>query len=205
MQSMPPRACASRTPPGRPARRAACTRALQILLASLWSFGLLAPVARGQALPATEYHAKAAFLYNFTKYVEWPAGTFADARAPIRICVVGDAPFGRYLDAIQNRQAQGRPLIVARLIPALLPDACNMLFVSASEAPQLRQILAACSGRPVLTVGESERFADDGGMINLLIEDRRIKMEVNLAAASAHGLKLSSHLLRLAKQVGGRP
>lgn len=162
----------------------------------------LAP-APAHAQAASEYQAKAAFLYNFTKFVDWPPRAFASPTAPINVCVLGEEYFGASLDVIQERQAQGRPLTVKRLASIGQAGSCHILFISASEDKQVRSLLAAVKGQPLLTVGETDRFAEMGGVINLVLEDKRIKMEVNLDAAQRHGLKISSQLLRLARVVGG--
>lgn len=174
------------------------TVALAMAAAAL---ALAAAPAHSQA--ASEYQAKAAFLYNFTKFVDWPPRAFASPTAPINVCVLGEEYFGASLDAIQERQAQGRPLTVKRLASIGQAGTCHILFIGASEDKQVRSLLAAVKGQPVLTVGETDRFAEMGGVINLVLEDKRIKMEVNLDAAQRHGLKISSQLLRLARVVGG--
>lgn len=174
-------------------------------LLAMLTLGWAASPAHGQPAPAPEYQAKAAFLYNFTKFVEWPARAFAGAASPINLCVVGEDPFGAALDAIQERQAQGRPLAVKRLHALPQAGTCHLLYFCPSEERHVRQWLAALKGQPLLTVGEVERFAENGGVINLVIEDRRVKMDVNVDAAQRQGLKISSQLLRLARIVSEEP
>jgi YfiR/HmsC-like len=164
-------------------------------------------------LPATELHAqtqdslleyqvKAAFLLNFTKFVEWPATAFAAPNAPITICVIGQDPFGAILDRTVEGESVGTHRIRAR---RLLPDddlkSCHILFISQSERGQVAQIVSRLHDSSVLTVSELPGFADAGGMIEFLIEAGKTRFYINAATAGAAGLKLSSRLLRVAKGV----
>lgn len=147
-----------------------------------------------------EYRIKAAFLYNFAKFTEWPAGSFADPQAPLRICVYGDDPFGDALESIAGKTVRGRPVEVDRLdaLSAGLP--CHLLFISESEAPNLPRILAALQRRPVLTVADIPGFAGAGGIINLKVnKEDKIRFEINVAKARLAGLRLSAKLLSLAE------
>ena len=147
----------------------------------------------------TEYELKAAFLYNFAKFVEWPAGAFANESSPLAIGIIGANPFGETLErTVRNKSIGGHPLVVR---PSVAPEEwkhCQILFVSSSEGRRLWEILEDLRGAPVLTVGESGHFIDNGGMIDFVIEGQKIRFEINRHAASAAGLKISSKLLSLA-------
>ena len=151
----------------------------------------------------SEYEVKAAFLYNFAKFVEWPAGSFTATNNTLVVGVLGDDPFGEALDRIaQNKSAQGRRIDVRRFrTVADVGDRCHILFVSPSEARELPRILRGLHGEPILTVSDIAGFLDHGGAINLLMEQRRVRFAVNLKAANEAGLKMSSQLLKIAKTV----
>ncbi|MGH9510027.1 MAG: YfiR family protein, partial [Terriglobales bacterium] len=156
--------------------------------------------APAQEAAPTEYQVKAAFLYNFGKYVEWPPGVLAaDSFA---ICVLGDDPFGSALDRIiEGKSVQGRKLVAYRLGRVEDSGKCQVLFVSASENGRLAHILAALRDRRVLTVGDTVGFAQRGGVINFQLEGSKVRFEINLDAAERAGLTVSSQLLKLAKVI----
>jgi hypothetical protein len=157
--------------------------------------------ADAQALAVDEYQVKAAFLYNFAKFVEWPAEAFKNAQDPITICVLGRDPFAGALDkAVSGKLVDGRPFVV-RLQPDAVPVAgCQMAFVSASER-KFHAIVSDLKMRGTLTVGEIEGFAEDGGMINFRLEEGRVRIDINPGAAQQQHLRISSKLLSLARIV----
>lgn len=179
---------------GRPGR---CTW----LFFVLWL--LLAVSARGsEAPPATEYQLKAALLYNFAKFVEWPPSRFLTGQSAIQLCVLGQDPFGHDLEhIIHNETIGGRSLSVVRVPRILEPEACHILFISASEKERFGSVLRALKNHAVLTVGDVEGFARSGGIANFMREGNRVRFEVNVEAAERAGLKISSKLLKLAKIV----
>jgi len=147
-----------------------------------------------------EYQVKAAFLLNFTKFVEWPADSLGAPGSPITVCILGDDPFGHTLDQIVGGElVNGRKLAVQRIRRTPAPGSCQLLFVSTSEKEIARTLPALGPG--VLTVGEGESFLRDGGMIAFTIENRRVRFRINQTAAQRYGLKLSSKLLSLARTV----
>src|SRR5277367_6578191 len=153
-----------------------------------------------QAQPPTEYDVKAAFLLNFTKFVEWPAGALPDAASPFTICILGRDPFGRALDDIVAGETVGdRKLVVRRLADAAPPRTCQVVFYDRSKATARAALAALGSG--VLTVGEGESFLRDGGMIGFVVDNRRVRFDINQDAAEKNGLKLSSRLLTVARSV----
>ena len=148
---------------------------------------------------ANEYQVKAAFLYNFAKFVEWPDGTFANSTSALTVCVLGKDPFGKVLDdAILGKRIAEHPAILARGKRIQDLPECQIVFVSASDSPQLPEILRALHGRKVLVVGETENFAGSGGAIEFVLEANRVRFAINTDAADRAGLKVSSKLLALA-------
>jgi hypothetical protein len=161
---------------------------------------LLCAVVRGQALD--EYQVKAAFLYNFVKFVEWPPQTFKSPTDRIAICVLGQDPFGGALDdAVRGKTFDGRTFVVSRLGEARQAGGCQILFVSASESKRVPAILAELGANSILTVGETESFAAEGGVIDFRLEAGRVRFRVNVDAAEKARLKISSKLLSLAQLV----
>lgn len=153
--------------------------------------------ATAQAPPTLEeYEAKAAFLFNFAKFVHWPEPAAADE--PLRIGILGTNPFGPAIQALENSTIGGRPVRV--LFPTQQDDirACQVLFISESENSRLNKLLDALAGHPVLTVSDMDNFAARGGMIALLLHNNRIRFKINLQSAQQAGLQLSSKLLSLA-------
>jgi hypothetical protein len=151
-----------------------------------------------------EYEVKAAFLYNFAKFVEWPDNAFAVADAPIVFCIVGTNPFDGGLErVISDRTAHGRRILVRENADPT-PEACNLVFVPGAEDARVARVVQtaqAAQGAPVLTVGESQAFNDAGGMIRLVVEEGGVRFDINAAIAERAGLKFSSQLLKLARKV----
>ncbi|HEX2711650.1 MAG TPA: YfiR family protein [Candidatus Acidoferrales bacterium] len=155
-----------------------------------------------QSEPPPEYQIKAAFLYNFAKFVEWPADAFADPHAPLVLGIVGEDPFGSVLDKlVLDKTVNGRGLLIKRLKHG--PDLrnCHILFVSSSERKRVAQILESLQGASVLTVGETQRFAQSGGVIDFILEENKVRFEINSDAAARARLNISSKLLALARIV----
>jgi len=154
------------------------------------------------AQPTNEYQVKAAFLYNFAKFVDWPAQSFKGPDDPIAICVLGQNPFGSVLeDTVNGKTLEGRAFVVRNIFDVQQAGGCHILFVSTSERKHLPSILAAIRTPGVLTVGESDGFAAEGGVINFKLEDGRVRFEINLDAAAKKGLQIRSNLLSLAQIV----
>lgn len=150
--------------------------------------------------PSREYLIKAAFLYNFAKFTEWPEGTFAEDTDTLNICVLGEDPFGGALQSIENKPVRGRPVAVRRVSDVQGGLACHLLFISESEEPRLPAILRALGNRPILTIADIPDFARAGGIIRLKtnLQDQ-VRFEINLGIAKRAGLRLSSRLLGLAE------
>lgn len=155
-----------------------------------------------QAQSAGEYQVKAAFLFNFAKFVEWPPSGFSDASAPFRICVLGRDPFAQELRDITNEKTvNGRKLEVDQVVDLQHARSCHILFIASSGKTPMKQILEGLRGSSVLTVGDSKGFTGQGGMINFVLENDRVQFEVNRKAAEQAGLRISSKLLSVAKLV----
>jgi YfiR/HmsC-like len=167
----------------------------------------LAAAAQSQAISAqtaSEYEVKAAFLYNFTKFVEWPETAFPDDS--FRVCVLGDDPFGKSLKALTGQEVAGRKLQVLSFREDIAKtEECHVLFISRSERERLAEILSGVRNSPVLTVADSRGFLDGGGVINFVLEGSKVRFEINQEAAERTGIKISSKLLRLATRVKGGP
>jgi hypothetical protein len=155
------------------------------------------------ALPPTEYQVKAAYLFNFGQFVEWPASSFASPGAPFVIGILGDDPFGGTLDDVVRGEALGgHPLQVRRFQDGDDVSACNILFIARTEAARLERTLQAVRGRNVLTVTDWAGEESHDAIIVLKTENKRIRMRINVAAARANNLVISSKLLRPAEVVG---
>jgi hypothetical protein len=171
-----------------------------VAVAFLGMMFLLNTVAKAQ--DASEYQVKAAFLYNFAKFVEWPGNAGANPDAPVVIGVLGRDPFGREIDrAVEGKTVNGRRLMIKRFSSLEAYEYCHILFISSSERNNLPQIIAAVRNSSVLTVSETDRFAHIGGIINFVTIENRIRFEINQAAAERAGLKISSKLLSLGRVV----
>jgi len=168
--------------------------------AAAWlGLALLAASASATPTPTapTEYQIKAVFLFNFAQFVEWPAAAFHEAQAPLVIGVLGDDPFGALLDeAVRGERIGGRPLVVRRYRRVDEVGECHILFISSSEAGQIDRVVARLKGRSVLTVGDTEPFNRVGGMVRFVIENKKIRLRINVEAAKAADLVISSKLLR---------
>jgi len=161
------------------------------------------PLARAEPQGVEEYKVKAAFLYNFTKFVEWPDSAFRDPSAPFVVAVLGDDPFGDALDVLKGKTAQGRPIVVRRAASLDALGRFHLLFVATSEKSRLESVLPAAEAMHALTVGDAPGFRSQGGVIQLVRDGDRIGFEVNPDASRRAGLKISSKLLGLARAVGG--
>jgi hypothetical protein len=147
-----------------------------------------------------EFQVEAVFLFNFTQFIEWPTSAFADAQTPLAICIVGQDPFGAFLDeTVRDETAAGRSLIVRRLPRSDERESCHVLFISRSESPHVAAILERVKGSNTLTVSDAEDFGRRGGIVRFLVEDRHVKLRINLQASKAAGLTISSKLLRIAE------
>jgi len=188
-------------PTPRRMRLAECVIALALLCASCESLAQPEPTQ-----VSLEYAVKATYLYKLAPFVSWPPRTFHAPNAPFEICVVGDDPFGDYLErAIAGHSLGAHPFAVRR-IEKLEPDTdCQIAFIGHLSTQSLGDALAAVSGKPVLTVTDSD-IADDGGSImQFVIEHGRVRFDINTDAAARNHLAISSKLLNLALAVKDEP
>ena len=183
---------------GKEIKGLACSLFLGVVTMLLLQF----PATAGSAdYNVSEYEVKAAFLFNFTKFVEWPREAFYAPGEPLTICIVGDDPFGAGLDFIRNKSVNNRGLEIRRLgQPADTRD-CHVLFIAYSEKTRMREILNSVVKQEVLTVSDISGFAGSGGVIEMYIKDRKVRFRVNTSAARRHHLKIGSQLLELAEIV----
>ena len=159
------------------------------------------PSVSAESRMPSEYQVKAAFLYNFAKFVEWPETALSSSMAPLNICILGKNPFNASLDDIRGKTVSGRPLSI-RINPDIEKlDQCHILFICASEKNQLSNIIQRLNNASVLTVADMEGFTSAGGMINLVMQDNKVSFDINLKSARLAGLKISSRLLKLANTV----
>jgi len=165
--------------------------------------GLLAVSAKAQETSqAPEYRIKAAFLYNFTLYTEWPTTAFERPDSPIVLAVAGEDPFGKELDAaVRGKTVRGRSIEVRRYDTAAEVATCHLLYLSSAEAKHLPQILKRFPDTKPLTVSETEDFCRAGGVIRFFVDNNKVRFEVNTDAAVRSRLKISSKLLHLARVV----
>jgi hypothetical protein len=148
-----------------------------------------------------EYEVKAAFMYNFLKFIEWPDNAFPDYHTTINFCVLGKDPFGSTLDSIQGETINNKKIIIKHYYDIDGLDKCNVLFISSSEKERLTKILKTLSGFNILTISDTKTFAQQGVLINFYIEENKVRFEINQDAVNRSNLKISSKLLKLANIV----
>ncbi|HEX8949494.1 MAG TPA: YfiR family protein [Dissulfurispiraceae bacterium] len=151
---------------------------------------------------APEYQVKAAMLYKFALFVEWPAKAFASSDSPFVVCVLGKDPFGPYLQQEVGEARVGtHPVEIRRMEKAENARGCHMVFISRSEESRLKQVLAPLRNTSVLIVsdtGDTSEFCRQGGMVGLVMDDGKVRFELNSKAAEQAGLKIDSRLKRIA-------
>lgn len=172
-----------------------------MLLAALPILILTASFPEAQA--PTESQVKAAYVFNFLKFVEWPDDPLGDPHAKWVVGFVGDSPVGEdFARIFDEKQVLGRDLQIKKIQDAGGMRACNILFIGQSERKRLPSILSALRGSSVLTVSDIDAFVESGGMIQLYVEDTRVRMAVDVSATTRARLKVSSKMLLLARVVG---
>jgi hypothetical protein len=175
--------------------------ASKVGVAVLLALALAVSSARGQV--SREYPIKAAFMFNFAQFTEWPGHAFASPDSPMVIGVLGTDPFGTVLDdTARNEAVRGHRLVVERYRALEEMKTCHMLYIAQSEASHLDQVLAALKGKPVLTFSDIEGSAPRGVMVRFFPERNKIRLRINVEAARAADLTISSKVLRAAEIVG---
>jgi hypothetical protein len=168
-----------------------------LCLSAFLSAGLI----QCHAQAISEYQVKAAYLYNFAKFIEWPPADFASAASPFEFCVFNDQTFVEQLtQTVKDKTVAGRMVRVVPVKSAVEARSCHILFISSSQNAQAK-IIEALRDTNVLTVGETKGFVEEGGMINFVLQDSRVQFQVNHKAANQAGLQISSRLLSVAKLV----
>jgi hypothetical protein len=171
-----------------------------LVLSAMWA---AAGLARAQAV--SEMDVRAAVLLQLANYTEWPAVAFRSPQDPLQFCVLGDGRLAAALSAAgRDRKVYGHPVAVRLAADSRETSACHVLFIRYSGERQIRDVVLSLRSSPILTVGETERFIDCGGILNLTWENGSVRFEVNQDGARSAGLILSSRLLRLARLHGSR-
>ena len=172
--------------------------------AAAWLAALVPVIARAQSA-SVEYAVKATYLYKFAPFVEWPAGTFRSSADPLVICIAGSDPVADLVaDAAQGQVVGGRSIDVVHLSPAAHDQRCHILYVALKGAAAAAE-LDRMRGRPVPTVTDSARDPRTAGIIDFVVQDNRVRFEIDQGAAAENHLVISSKLLNLASRVSPRP
>lgn len=179
-------------------RRFLARRAARLLCAVALGLGAC-PV---WAMPPGEYQIKAAYLLNFTRYVEWPAPRLP-AGSPLRLCLLGRDPFGEALAGLEGRQVNGHEVRLRTVDGVETAGECHLVFIADSEERRVGLLLRGLAGRGVLTVSDIDGFAEAGGGIGLVVDERRVRFDINLTSVQREGLRASSQLLRHGRFVFG--
>ena len=160
---------------------------------------LIVPGVAGQQSKPSEYQVKASYLYNFSRFVEWPQQQGPIQSDHFLICILGDNPFGSTLnDMVANENIEGKSVATKQVSTSEDAAKCRVVFISFSEEGRLKKILADLHNSSVLTVSDLPRFIEKGGMIQFVVEDNHVRFQVNAATAKRAGLSMSSELLKLA-------
>jgi hypothetical protein len=153
--------------------------------------------------PSKEYQVKAACLLNFAQFIQWPEAAFAGSKSPVVVGVLGEDPFGTVLEqTFADEMIEGHKLVVKRSTNVEEMKSCHLIFISRSEKDRVSGILSSLNDASVVTVGEFEKFAHRGGVINFYLESNKVRFEINADAAKKKQLKISSQLLKRARIVG---
>ncbi len=166
-------------------------------LITIAATALILAKATAEPLKFSEYQIKAGFIFNFTRFVKWPAESYQEDPAFFNLCILGKDPFNAYFDSVEGKTVKGRDLVVKRIKNINKAFGCQILFISGSEKDRMPFILGSLEGRNILTVGDTPGFIQQGGVINLVMKGERVLFETNSHSARRAGLYLSSELLKL--------
>jgi hypothetical protein len=190
-----------------------------IVLALVIVTGMISPKVLADSATSEEYQVKAAFLYNFIKFIDWPREKMADGNEVITIGIIGKDPFGKAFRPIENKQVKGRDVIIKRFKGLKEPEdskeknksaphqqieelkKCHLLFICRSEKQKLKEILNIVKDHHVLTVADTEGFLEAGNIIEFVMVERKVRFEINMVAGKQAKLKIRSQLLRLAEKI----
>lgn len=167
-------------------------------------FFTMQPSSHAEELSAREYSLKASFIYNFTKFIEWPTEAMPEGTTSIRLCIIGTDQFGKEIDRLKDKTTKGRSFTIIRI--KQLPDSeqlglCHIVFIGLSENGNVPEILKLLDNSSTLTISDSIGMAEKGVMINFFVERKKVRFEINLGAAKRAGLRINSRLLRLGRKV----
>ncbi len=177
--------------------RAILSAIARLVLAAVLCFQC--STSHAEATTATEeYSIKAAFIYNFAKFVDWPSDTFSSPASPINVCVYGKNLFGSTFDLIHKKKAQGREIQVMNVAAETDFKYCQIIFIGVTDERQLTRLITSISHSPILTISDTRNFSRVGGMINLVLINNKVHFEININAARRANLRISSKLLSLA-------
>jgi hypothetical protein len=173
---------------------------MKLILRLTFLLGVIQPQVHAQASAFDEYQVKAAFLFNFAKFVEWPPDAFSSPDQPIGICVLGQNPFGSVLeDTVRGKVVGRRTFVVLQIPDGQHVSECHIVFICASAGKRSVSLLEELRNKGVLTVSETDGVQAMGGVIGLNLKDGRVRIEIDLAAAERAKLRISSKLLSLAE------
>lgn len=171
-------------------------KSIQIFITSLLAFSTLLSA----QTPVPEYQVKAVFLFNFTLFVEWDSASFDSEQAPFVIGIVGENPFNSYLeDVVKGEKVNGHPVVVNQYKNIKEITTCHILFINKAEINYPGNNLLSLKGKNILTVSDSPDFLPQGGMLRFYTKNNKVRFQINLDAAKAAKLDISSKLLRLAE------
>lgn len=173
---------------------------LHLLLFLIISSLFFLPYAYAQTFRLNEYEIKAAYIYNFAKFVEWPKESFADEQSPINICIFGHDPFGDAFQSIKEKTAQGRKVVITRTNSLQNLRKCNILFVNPNSEEQIPAIVELAIALSILTVSDFEKYAKYGVAINFYLQNNKVKFSINPDSAKRSKLSINSMLLDIAKK-----
>jgi hypothetical protein len=181
-------------------------KVFRLVLLAGCAFVCVCPLARAQNVQLTEDQIKAGFLFNFTKFVEWPPDAFVDSNDPIVVGIISENAVSKLLSEVAvSKSVNGRAVVVKRFKEGQDLRGCHILFVSSTEEKHVTQILEGLKGSSVLTVGEVAGFIQSGGMINFFVEGNKVRLEINLDASARGRLKISAKVIAVARLVAGEP
>jgi len=176
---------------------------LTVILIVVLGQAIASPLSYCQNQTYAEYDLKAAFIYNFTKFIEWPNENKNNKPAMI-VGIIGKDPFGPSISSIGGKNVRGKKLIIKDIEYLDNIRECDVLFIAASEKHRLKNILKYLVAKPILTIADTETFGERGVIINLYIENDKVKFEINAEAARKAGLKINPNLMMLGKLVKSR-
>ncbi|OPY67354.1 MAG: hypothetical protein A4E57_02353 [Syntrophorhabdaceae bacterium PtaU1.Bin034] len=178
---------------------------LRFLALAILAFTLVTAIfAKAAEHGFSEYEVKAGFIYHIAKFVQWPEKNRADTRDSLDLCILGSDPFGKAFDQIEGRLVGGRRLGTKRIRSVKESKGCHMLFISRSEKARVSRIAEAIRDLGILTIGDTEGYAQQGIIVNFYMEGRKIRMEIDADRARQSNLTISSHLLKVARITRGK-